>query len=156
MSILLHMVANTLHLGGDRLRIDNATITDDAYTDRYFNTTADVKSTIRFQSDGTVDYLRTANSNSTDVYNWVLPVENAGNYHVRGTVTDSPTSASITLPSGWRALTSSVTYGIFKNSVGSFNYDDSCTMLLELSDDGGSTTLESASVTFRLQVEKVI
>jgi len=151
MSILLHMVANTLHLGGDRLRIDSATITDDAITE----TTADVKSTIRFQSDGTVDYLRTANSNSSDVYNWVLPVENAGNYHVRGTVTDSPTSASVVLPSGWRALTSSITYGIFKNTVGS-NYDDSCTMLLELSDDGGSTTLESASVTFRLQVEKVV
>lgn len=151
MSILLHMVANTLHLGGDRLRIDSATITDDAITE----TAADVKSTIRFQSDGTVDYLRTANSNSTNVYNWVLPVENAGNYYVRGTVTSSPTSASITLPSGWRALTSSSTYGIFKNTVGS-NYDDSCTMLLELSDDGGSTTLESASVTFRLQVEKVV
>ena len=151
MSILLHMVANTLHLGGDRVRIDSATITDDAITD----TTADVKSTIRLQSDGTVDYLRTANSNSSNVYNWVLPVENAGNYHVRGTVTDSPASASIVLPSGWRALTSSTTYGIFKNNVG-YNYDDSCTMLLELSDDGGSTTLKSASVTFRLQVEKVI
>lgn len=151
MSILLHMVANTLHLGGDRLRIDSATITDSGAT----LTSIDVKSSIRLQSDGTVDYLRTESSNSTNVYNWVEPVANAGNYHVRGTVTDSPTSASITLPSGWRALTSSVTYGIFKNTVGS-NYDDSCTMLLELSDDGGSTTLESASVTFRLQVEKVI
>ena len=137
---LINALAGTL--GGAAAAGDTVTVNDASISDLGFLTSTSAG--IRFESNGTVDYLRNPNSDTLNVYDWVDPTSSApGSYVIRATQTASSGSGTFTgTLNTWQALTTSRTWQVTKNAEGSF----SRTLTIEISDDGGSTTLDSGSV----------
>ena len=137
---LINALAGTL--GGAAAAGDTVTVNDASISDLGFLTSTSAG--IRFESNGTVDYLRNPNSDTLNVYDWVDPTSSApGSYVIRATQTASSGSGTFTgTLNTWQALTFSRTWQVTKNAEGSF----SRTLTIEISDDGGSTILDSGSV----------
>lgn len=137
---LINALAGTL--GGAAAAGDTVTVNDASISDLAFLTTASAG--IRFENNGTVDYLRLVSGDQLNQYDWVDPTSSApGSYVIRATQTASTGFGTFTgTLNTWQALTSSRTWQVTRNSEGSF----SRTLTIEISDDGGSTTLDSGSV----------
>ena len=137
---LINALAGTL--GGAAAAGDTVTVNDANISDLGFLTTASAG--IRFENNGTVDYLRSPSGDQNNQYDWVDPTSSApGSYVIRATQTASFGTGTFTgTLNTWQALTTSRTWQVTKTTEGTF----SRTLTIEISDDGGSTTLDSGSV----------
>jgi len=114
---------------------------------------APVSASIQIRSTGGVfrglDGAYAQVDTSTD---WIIPNSAAsgpGTYHVRATLNSSSGTATRTGTLGsWEALTSTRTWELTKTSTGTATWD----LDIEISDDGGSTTLSTALYELTAQV----
>ena len=106
--------------------VNNATITDILSTKAEYNVNSIGTVTIETQTDGTSTYE-----------SWIAPLAAVSEgFHVQATL-NSGTCSTGSFGS-WRALTSNRTW-----ETGAGN---TCNITIEISDDGGSTTLDSATI----------
>lgn len=137
---LINALAGTLGAAaaGDIITVNDVTISD-------FGFLTLTSAGIRFESNGTVDYLREPNADTLNAYDWVTPTSSApGSYVIRATQTSSTGGGTFTgTLNTWQALSTSRTWELSKNNEGTFTR----TLTIEISGDGGSTTLDSGSVT---------
>ena len=147
-----HMLAGTISSGGDDInRLLGVTVTDSAFT---AGSGINVGAFVLMNSDASVDYVRTVVADIPNAQTWVIPTANASNYHIRSVLTSAPPSVSSTaLITTWQPMTSNYLTGMFANNV--IELSESCTIRIDLSDDGGTTTVHSATFTFNLSVQNL-
>lgn len=102
--------------------------------------------TLRFQTDGTVDILRLVGSDSLNVEQYVDPGSESANLHVRVNKISGDSLTGGDAESTWHALTSERTFEMEYTSSGGSDFI-SGSFDIELSEDGGSTTLLSVNRT---------
>ena len=152
MSMILHMVAGTLNVGGDVVEVQTAFITDQTAV---VNTTGTSAASVIFQSDATVDYIRQTIGNTNDQYNWIEPADNAADYEIRATVVSGPTNGGTATGASvntWHSLASDVTFGV---SITALDAASIYVVDIDISKDSGSTISASGTITFRAEVVNI-
>jgi hypothetical protein len=152
MSMILHMVAGTLNVGGDAVEVQTASITDQTSV---VNTTGTSAASVIFQSDATVDYIRQTIGNTNDQYNWIEPADNAADYEIRATVVSGPTNGGTATGASantWHSLASDVTFGV---SITALDAATIYVVDIDISKDSGSTIAASGTITFRAEVVNI-
>ena len=142
---------------GDTVSVENTTVDTEIVTDNTAGITA--TASITFNTDGTVDIARSHGTTSQlDIYDWVLPNSTySGTYHIRATEQSAPTgsgTATGTIGS-WLALTSNRSFGLSDTQSAGNSGTSASQYLIEISDDGGTTTIDSGVVNFSTTITDV-
>jgi hypothetical protein len=149
--MLLHLIAGTTssHTSRDTVTVQTATVTDQI---TITSGSAAAAASVHFNADSTVDYVRANIGTTSNVYNWLVPSDNAAVYVVRATVQSGPTnggSATGDTTGTWHALTSDRDFGCTLTTTDGASELE---LLVELSKDGGSSVAASGTVTLRADV----
>ena len=144
-----HMLAGTISSGGDTVEVQTVTVFGQALT-AGVSTTA--TASIRFNSDGTVDYTRLNTGNTIGAYDWIVPADNAGDYEVRAVLVSGPSGGGSAIgqtTGSWHSLASNVLFGVSLTGVDAVS---DYVLDIEISKDSGTTIAASNRVTLRAEV----
>jgi len=140
---------------GDTISVEDTTVATSVTVDNVGTTAT---ASITFNTDGTVDLARSHGVTSEpDVYDWVIPNNPTKTYHIRATQVSAPTgtgTATGTIGS-WLQLNSNRSFGLSDTQSAGSSGSSTSQYTIEISDDGGTTTIDSGTVTFSTTITNV-